>query len=214
MATRVMAPNPAWRQVDGVCLITAPLLLSTGWALILPTIGKGPTSAWTRSHYLLIAGYAALGPATLAIRHHVDGRAVTPDTAGTTCVLVGLPTVWGQLVFDLLAARHASTQQDMHAFFGRVLAQPMLALPFYRVGPPLLFAGLFVQALSLLARSHTRRSGALLSVGIMLLLVGQLRRAYRLVLLGHLLLLGGLAPLGWTLIHNANVSICQPESFG
>ncbi len=205
-------PNTVWQRVGGACLITTPLLLSSGWAIMLPTLGKGPTPAWNWSHCLLLGGYTALGPATFALRRFVSGRASMLSTTGTTCVLVGLPTVWGQLVLDLLATRRATNQQDMDAFFGEVLATPILALPLYHIGPPLLFAGLFMQALSLLVRPRTRHSGSLLIVGIILLLVGQLRRAYQVVFLGHLCLLGALAPLGWTLVLEADAPIFQPES--
>ncbi len=105
----------------------------TAASLSIPLHSHGTTIV---SHALLIGGYSALGPATLALRADGPPRTALLTTLGSAGVLLSLPTVFGQLTLDLVAAHGAATQQDMDAFFGRVFATPALAVPCYRVGPP------------------------------------------------------------------------------
>ena len=59
-------PSTAWTRTADRSLIAAPTLLASGWIILLPTLGKGPTRAWTLAHYLLLSGFATFAPATSA----------------------------------------------------------------------------------------------------------------------------------------------------
>ncbi len=182
-------PYASWTSIRERSLIAAPTLLAGGWIILLPTLGKGPTRAWTVSHYLLLGGYASFAPATVGLHHRVHRQAPALAKVGTACVILSLPTLIGQLLLDVVGARQATTQQDMDAFFGRIQANPLLALLFYRGGPPFLFIGLMCLVGALVrARAVGGWLAAMLALGIICIVTGHLRRRYGIVLLGHLLL--------------------------
>ncbi len=132
-------PSTSWTRIPERSLIAAPALLASGWTVLLPALGKGPTRAWTLAHYLLLSGFATFAPATVALHHRVQHEAPVLAKVGAGCVFLSLPTLIGQLLLDIVAARQATTQQDMDAFFGRIQANPLLGLLLYRGGPPLFF---------------------------------------------------------------------------
>ncbi len=180
-----------WTRLPERSLIAAPALVASGWIMLLPTLGKGPTRAWTRAHYLLLSGYVTFVPATVGLHHRVHHQAPALARVGTGCVFLSIPTLIGQLLLDVVAARQATTQQDMDAFFGRIQANPVLAVLFYRGGPPFFFIGLMCLVGALVrARAVGGWLGGMLALGIICIVTGHRRRRYGLVLIGHLLLCG------------------------
>lgn len=184
-------PYTSWSSITERSLIAAPTLLASGWIILLPTLGKGPTRAWTLAHYLLPSGYATFAPAIVGLHHRVHRQAPAIANVGAVCVFLSLPTLIGQLQLDVVSARQATTQQDMDAFFGRIQANPLLAVLFYRGGPPFFFIGLMCLVGALVrARAVGGPLAVMLALGIVCIVTGQLRRRYGRVLIGHLLLCG------------------------
>ena len=182
-------PSTAWTSTADRSLVAAPTLLASGWIILLPTLGKGPTRAWTLAHALLLSGFATFAPATVGLHRRVQHEAPVLATVGAGCVFLSLPTLIGQLLLDIVAARQATTQPDMDAFFGRIQANPLLRLLFYRGGPPFFFIGLMCLVGALVrARAVAGWVAVMLALGILCIVTGHRRRRYGRVLIGHLLL--------------------------
>lgn len=187
------------RRVTGMSLILSPVLTSAGWYLLRPTIGRGPTPAWTVSHVLLASGWTLYVPAALGLAQQHPSSVWAQH--GTVLVVLAVPVTLAQFALDLLGASRASTQADMDAFFGHLLAKPLIAIPLYQVGPSAAYIGWLLHAIGLL-RSHATPwwTPVLILVALLSIGVGQTRRQYDLVLAGHVVLGSGFAPLGWSVL--------------
>ena len=83
-------PSTARTRTAGRSLIAAPTLLASGWIILLPSLGKGPTRAWTLAHYLLLSGFATFAPATMSLHDRVQHAAPVLAKVGAGCVLIVL----------------------------------------------------------------------------------------------------------------------------
>jgi anthranilate phosphoribosyltransferase len=89
----------------------------------------------------------------------------------------------------------------VNELFTRVRSSLPLTLAFYSVGPVLLPLGMPVQLLSM-ARSRVVAwwLPALVALGMVIVVVGQTTGSDVTVVAGYVVVLGGLAPIGWRIM--------------
>jgi hypothetical protein len=117
---------------------------------------------------------------------------------GTALIVLGVPPTLAQFALDLLGAHRATTQADMDAFFGKLLATPMIAIPLYQIGPSVVYVGWLLHAIGLLrTRVVPSWVSVLLIVALLCIASGQVRRQFGLVLAGHIVFGCGSVPLVW-----------------
>jgi hypothetical protein len=206
--------------VGGACVIAAPLLQVAGWILLAQAEGEGPTLGWAVSHGLLFAAVVLLIPASLAFRHLLRGRVGEGwRDLGPALVVVGALATAGNFTIDLVAWQLAATQAEMNTLFTRVRSSLPLAVAFYSVGPGLLPLGMLVQLLSLVrARVVARWLPALAALGVVIVAVGQTSGSDTAVVAGYVVVLLGLAPIGWRIMRgrtevggHASTSSAHPQ---
>ena len=78
--------STSWARIPERSLIAAPTLLAGGGTLLLPTLGEGPTRAWTVALYLLLSGFATFAPATMSLHDRVQHAAPVLAKVGAGCV--------------------------------------------------------------------------------------------------------------------------------
>lgn len=159
-----------------------------GWLVLLTTLGKGPTRAWTLAHLLLLTGWAAYLPISRDLQRHIPSTQRFWSRPAGLLVGLGVPLILCQLLLDFLAAFHATSQADMDYFFQRLLALPQLAIPLYQLAPPLVYSGLLLQSLDGVRSARLPIwTSVLLTIGIAMIAGDQGRFRYRLGLVGQVL---------------------------
>lgn len=164
--------------------------------MLLAFGAAGPMSRdeWAASHVALLAGAILLWPAAVQLQALLPRPDRLRSVAGGA-VALGLFALAGQFAIDLAVGELAASPAERAGLFSTIRSSPLLALTFYLLGPSLTFVGLFSHGVGL-ARSRRTLSGTLLMAAVLLIGTASATRP-ELFLVGYLVLLASLAPLGW-----------------
>ena len=175
-------------------LVAPPLLLVAGWSLLISNAGRGADDAWAVGHLVLFAGNALWVPATLTILRMTGRWSHGRARIALGLVIFGSVCVAGQLAVDLVAWAVGLDLAQLRELFAAVRSRPVLLALFYLVGPPLLFAGLFIGAMELQGLGDRARAGGrLVAAGLVVVLVGALSTFSLVTLAGYMAVLVGYA---------------------
>lgn len=143
--------------VAPVALLAGVVAMKFGWAPNKDLDWDLAFPLWTGAHLAYLAGYLALGLVALTLWMWArDSARSAGERAGVHATAVatgiGLVTMIGQMVIDLLVGFEAGSRAEMSAISDRYHAIPGFDLLFYGLVPSLSLAGLAVLVLWLAAR--------------------------------------------------------------
>lgn len=202
------AADMTTRRIAALSLLTAPLLILVGWAVMRLGGSGGREPGWTIAHiaWVLDNVMLAIVCGELYRRTPATGRALARFSLARLSLALGLAgsvALIAQMTIDLVVGFATANRTDMRALSATIHDFPGVQLAVYDVGPSLLFLGLIALTVQLAvarripARVAVLVTAATLTAGVEL--VAELPLRLMQASAATLLWLA-LAPLGWQLL--------------
>jgi hypothetical protein len=187
-----------WKTFLGISIIVSPVGLLLGWIVLMARAGQGPDTGWFISHALLLVGVILLLPAILGFRYLLGGQAPNTSDRVMGLAMLGALALIGQFTIDLAVGTITSSQPEMSDLLRKISAAPGMSLPFYVIGPIIMYGGTLIPIVFLLNRQLILRWAGLIAViGIVVVGVGSFSGTAVITLLGFAGMAIGFAPIGW-----------------
>jgi hypothetical protein len=189
------------KAITGMSAILAPLGFVAGWFILIQRAEQEPDFGWFLSHLLLLSGVILFVPAITGLGYLLKNHAKNAVNIGIGLGFLGAFAHVGQYAIDFAVGQLSSNASEMSSLFKRISSAPIIALPFYLVGPIAFYSGLLILILLLQKfRLISWWVGALAVVGIIAVVSGSIIGIAGITMLGFVGIWAGFAAIGWKIL--------------